>query len=587
MSKAALFLALLASGQVFSTVDLSTHAERSGFLETGRYAEVETLCREFASTYPKQVRCFAFGTTPEGRTQWAMAANAQGVVSAEAAQSAKLPVSLFQGGIHAGEIDGKDAGFLVLRELLENPGQDNPLNKQVMLFVPVFNVDGHERFGAWNRPNQRGPKEMGWRTTAQNFNLNRDYAKADSPEMAAMLGLLNAWDPLFYVDLHVTNGAKFRHDISVQIEPIYSGTAELRAISKSYQDAVLAQLNAKGSMSLPFYPSFVEHDNPASGFADSVSPPRFSTGYYQLRNRFGVLVETHSWKPYPVRVKATAETIRATLAQVAKHGQDWQAKAHAADRFSTQLAGTPVALAYQTGKTSTLIDFQGYRYTRTPSEVSGALMTRYDESTPEVWKVPLFRDITVSLAVNAPRAGYVVPTAFADLIERKLGQHGIRTQRFARSQGDVAVERFQAETAEFGKQSFESHQSLRVTGAWKNQRADLAAGSLFVPIAQPKARLLMALLEPQAPDSYLAWGLFNNRFERKEYMEDYVAEEVAREMLKDPAVKAEFEARLASDKAFAASPEQRLDFFARKHSSWDTHYQVYPVLRTDTAPESR
>jgi hypothetical protein len=126
-----------------------------------------------------------------------------------------------------------------------------------------------------------------------------------------------------------------------------------------------------------------------------------------------------------------------------------------------------------------------------------------------------------------------------------------------------------------------------VTGAWKNQRADLAAGSLFVPIAQPKARLLMALLEPQAPDSYLAWGFFNNRFERKEYMEDYVAEEVAREMLKDPAVKAEFEARLASDKAFAASPEQRLDFFARKHSSWDTHYQVYPVLRTDTAPESR
>jgi murein tripeptide amidase MpaA len=87
------------------------------------------------------------------------------------------------------------------------------------MFVPVFNVDGHERFGKWNRPNQRGPEEMGWRTSAQNANLNRDYAKADTPEMQAMLRLVNQWDPLITVDLHVTDGAKFEHDVSVQVEP--------------------------------------------------------------------------------------------------------------------------------------------------------------------------------------------------------------------------------------------------------------------------------------------------------------------------------------------------------------------------------
>ena len=92
--------------------------------------------------------------------------------------------------------------------------------------------------------------------------------------------------------------------------------------------------------------------------------------------------------------------------------------------------------------------------------------------------------------------------------------------------------------------------------------------------------VLMALLEPQAPDSYLAWGLFNNHFERKEYMEDYVAEAVAREMLRDPALKAEFEARLQADKAFADSPGQRLEFFARRHPSWDDRYRLYPVLRS-------
>ena len=98
----------------------------------------------------------------------------------------------------------------------------------MLLFVPVFNVDGHERFGHWNRPNQRGPDEMGWRTTAQNFNLNRDYVKADAPEMQAMLALVDAWDPLAYVDLHVTDGAKFQHDVSIQVEPVNAGDAALR-----------------------------------------------------------------------------------------------------------------------------------------------------------------------------------------------------------------------------------------------------------------------------------------------------------------------------------------------------------------------
>jgi hypothetical protein len=105
-----------------------------------------------------------------------------------------------------------------------------------------------------------------------------------------------------------------------------------------------------------------------------------------------------------------------------------------------------------------------------------------------------------------------------------------------------------------------------------------------VPIAQPKARLVMALLEPQAPDACAAWGMFNNAFEQTEYMEAYVAEAVAREMLaEDPAVRAEFEAKL-KDPAFAKDPQARLAFFAGKHASWDERFNLYPVLRVDTAP---
>ena len=187
-----------------ATPALNTEAERSGYARTGRYDEVIALCDAFARRYPDRVRCIDFGTTPEGRPMKALIASDSGALSAEAARAAGVPVVLIQGGIHAGEIDGKDAGFLALRQVLEGQAARGALDKLVLMFVPVFNIDGHERFGAWNRPNQNGPAEMGWRTTAQNYNLNRDYAKADTPEMQAMLALVNAWDPIATIDLHVT-----------------------------------------------------------------------------------------------------------------------------------------------------------------------------------------------------------------------------------------------------------------------------------------------------------------------------------------------------------------------------------------------
>lgn len=146
---------------------------------------------------------------------------------------------LVQGSIHAGEIDGKDAGFQVLRELLENRVAPKVLEQLTPAFVPVFNVDGHERFGRWNRPNQVGPEEMGWRTTAQNHNLNRDYAKADAPEMQAMLRLVNTWDLILSVNLHVTDGAKFEHDVAIQVEPLYSGDTALREAGLGLRSAVM------------------------------------------------------------------------------------------------------------------------------------------------------------------------------------------------------------------------------------------------------------------------------------------------------------------------------------------------------------
>ncbi len=576
------FIALLlaASSGVTPASPLSTEAERSGFQRTGRYAEVERLCPAFAKAYPRQVRCVTFGRTPQGRPMLALVANAQGRLTPQAAQKASLPVVLVQGAIHAGEVDGKDAGFWALRELLDAKA----LDRQVLVFVPVFNVDGHERFGAWNRPNQRGPAEMGWRTTAQNHNLNRDYAKVDTPEMAAMLALVNRWDPLLMVDLHTTDGAQFQHDIAIMVEPLASGDEALRAAGRQWRDGVIAELAAKGSLPLPFYPSFVDGDNPASGIADSVPPPRFSQGYFVLRNRMGMLVETHSWRDYPTRVRITRNTVHAVVKGVAEHGAQWLQTARAADLRASALAGQPVPLRYQATPTVRTIDFQGYAYTRTQSEVSGALMTRYDERKPEVWRIPLRDELTPALSATAPGAGYLVPAEHALMVGGTLQAHDIVYRRLDRALADLPVQAFRAETSKLAAATSEGRQRVELQGQWAPERHSVAAGGLFVPIAQAKARLVMALLEPQAPDALAAWGHFNLAWERREYMEPYVAEAVAREQLQDPAVRAAFDARLAADADFAKSAQARLEFFYRRHPSWDQRFGLYPVFKLGSAP---
>ncbi|HEX8404790.1 MAG TPA: M14 family metallopeptidase [Duganella sp.] len=564
-----------------STSPLSTIAERSGFQNTGRYDEVVALCARFQKAYPKQVRCFEFGRTPEGRPMLALAVSRTGALTADQAKKRGVPVLLVQGGIHAGEIDGKDAGFLALREALENKAAPGALDKQVLLFVPVFNVDGHERFGKWNRPNQRGPVEMGWRTTAQNYNLNRDYVKADAPEMQAMLALVNAWDPLAYIDLHVTDGAKFQPDVSIQVEPVHGGDEELKQAGLALQGAVIADLKAQGSDPKPYYISFAVDDDPTSGFVDSMATPRFSTGYFPMRNRFAMLVETHSWKDYPTRVRITRNTIVSLLSQVAANGQAWQTMTRRADARAAALAGADFPLSYRTTFNSKTIQFPGYEYTRAHSEVSGGLMTHYDESKPQMWSVPLRDEIVPDFKVAAPKGGYLVPLADAPRVAAKLKQHGIDFKVLGADQMALEVETFRATKTKFGAQSFEGRQTLAVEGDWGRERRSVNKGALFVPIAQPKARLVMTMLEPRGADSLLAWGDFNNAFERKEYMEEYVAEDVAREQLEaDPALRAEFQKKLDSDVEFNKSQKARLEFFARRHSSWDERFNLYPVMRT-------
>ena len=465
-----------------------------------------------------------------------------------------------------------------------------------MLFVPAFNTDGHERVGRWNRPNQNGPEETGWRTTAQNVNLNRDYTKGTTPEMQAMLRLVDEWDPLICADLHVTDGADFEPDISIQVEPINQGAQSLRASGIALRDRLIDKLAAQGSLPLPFYPDFAKTDDPSSGFVLTVYSPRFSTGYFPQRNRFTVLVETHSWKPYEHRVRVTRNTIVGLVELTAAHGAAWLREVQQADVEASQLGGREVVLDYASGWRepskaggttrepddvgARRIDFRGYAYTRDPSTLSGALVTVYDPTTPQIWNVPYRDQVQPSLTVTAPAGGYLVPPGHAALVQAKLALHGIESRVLTTPVAAMAVQAFRAERVEFSSAPFEGCQRTILSGQWRDEVQPIAAGSLLVPVEQRLARVVLHLLEPQAPDSLAAWGFFNACFEQKEQMERYVAEQIAREMLAaQPALREEFARALALDADLAANASARLEFFLRRHASWDARYNLYPIYR--------
>ena len=415
--------------------------------------------------------------------------------------------------------------------------------------------------------------------------------------MRALLELIRTWDPLVCADLHVTDGADFQPDISLQAEPINQGDARLYGAGRELRDALIAKITAQGSMPLPFYPDLAVTDDPASGFLLTVYSPRFSTGYFPQRNRFTVLVETHSWKDYATRVRVTRNTIIALAQLVAENGAGWRELVRQADAAAARLGGAEIVLDYSSGwrepasgdpsgalgATGTkLIDFPGYAYTREVSPISGEPVTIYDPHRPQIWHVPLRDQVSPALIVKAPLGGYVVPCAWAADIGTRLAVHGIQFETVRTGSSAVRVEAFRATQAKFAAAPFEGRMRVQLEGTWQRESQDIGAGALFVPIAQPAARLLVHLLEPQAPDSFAAWGFFNACFEQKEHMEPYVAEQIARTLLAEtPGLKDEFNRRLQDDPAFAASPRARLEFFLRRHSSWDSQLNLYPVFRVD------
>lgn len=549
-----------------------TPFETSGLVASPRYDDTVAWLKKLVAAAP-ELRMESLGKSPEGRDIWMVIASKERTFTPEALRKSGKPTVFVQSGIHSGEIDGKDAGMMLLRDMTVRGTKRELLAGASLLFVPIFNVDGHERSSKFSRINQRGPVEQGWRTTSRNLNLNRDYTKLDAPEMRAVVRALDRWNPDLYIDVHVTDGADYQYDVTWG----YSGNWAWSPATSTWLDRVLhpkvdGDLRAMGHIPGPLIWGVDDYDL-FKGITGWTPDPRFSNGYGNARQLPTILIENHSLKPYAQRVLGTYVFLESVLRTVAADASGLR------DAIVEDRALRPDTVTVEwtlDQKNIESLEFLGVEFKLVPSAVSGDLLVEWT-GKPVTRTVPYMVGRVPGASIEMPKA-YWVPAAWTDVIER-LRIHGVRMETLAAGR-EVEVEMDRMGEPAFAKEPFEGRFRVTAPATPEMRRERYPAGSVRIPTDQPLGVLAALLLDPRSPDSFFQWGFFDEVLERKEYVEGYVMDPTAETMMaRDASLRAEFHKKLAEDEAFRKSPQARRQWFYERTPYFDQRLRLYPVGR--------
>ena len=566
-----------------SPEELITLVEQTDFVQTPKAEQTMAYFQKLAD-YSPMVNLSTFGQSAQGRDLVAVVLDKDGLQDPEKIRKKGRAIILVESCIHSGEPDGKDATMIFIRDMIVENKDIELLDNVSFLFIPILNIDGHEDFRATNRINQNGPAELGTRNTAQQLNLNRDFLKADAPEMRAWLKLYNEWMPELFIDVHVTNGADFQYVTTYAIEN--HGTMMEEGLRQWTTDVFEKQFNEQMTeVGFPMflYASFRNSNAPEQGIFINIYDPRYSEAYAAARNRIGLLLENHIYKPYKQRVMCTIEAIRASARIIGQNKAELFDVVERADKAvsSPEYRRKSMDLTYKAvNRDSVWIDYLAWERETVKSDLSGADWTRHNYDKPITVKAPLITSYDATSSVQLPEA-YIFMPQWTDVIEL-FDLHDIKYTRL------TEPKKIEVETYRYNGATFSTRQSegripvVKTDYTTQTETLEYPAGSILIDMNQPSGRIAAWLLEPSAPGSLVYWGFFNQVLQptnefwiRLGYME-----EKGRELLaKDPALKAEFDERM-KDPAFAGDSNAILNFFyERVRKAAHQNNEVHPAWR--------
>jgi hypothetical protein len=513
------------SGVSTSTADSPlprTRAELTNYTETSHYADVIAFLDSLQALGAPFSRG-SIGKSTEGRELPLVILSNPKVSSPGEAKRLGRPIVYVQGNIHAGEVEGKEALLMLIRDLsfARGPGI---LDSVVLLAQPIYNADGNERFApqAQNRRSQNGPEMVGTRANAQGFDLNRDYIKVEAPETRASLAAFNEWQPDVFVDLHTTDGSY--HGYALTYSPSLTPVAFFGGVyaRDSLLPVLRQRMRDRHGFEIFDYGNFQDEfgrgdltDTVKTGWYTYEPYPRYGTNYFGLRGRISILSEAFSHDPFERRVKSTYAFVREILSLAAERAAQIRALEQRAD--SSVLAwGNDPSHARPIPLRS--------RMTTHPLEevVTYEDLVRTGDSSRTQPGVPLgFRrtghyrsakmkvyDRFEPMLERRPPAAYVL-RAGDSVAVRLLEEHGVEVRRVSADR-EARVQTFAVDSVIAAQRPFQGHREVRLEGKWSEQRHVIPAGSWLVPMAQPMGVVAFYMLEPESDDGLVAWNYFDS-----------------------------------------------------------------------------
>ena len=486
----------------------STRPERTGGAETSSYADVTGFLDSLARR-TRDLRLATLGTSAEGRAiPWVLAARPMVEGPAAAARSGK-PVIYIQGNIHSGEVEGKEAAQMLLRDLTTGP-LSGLLDSVIVLVVPIYNTDGNEKFGPGerNRPGQNGPAVVGPSLNGQGLNLNRDYVKVEAPETRAAYALLAAWDPDVFIDLHTTNGSYHGYALTWSPGLNPNGSPANDYVRDRFLPTVRERLRRRHQVETFPYGNFrsQHRDSLAQGWETYDARPRFGTNAMGVRGRIAILSEGYSNDPFPARIRATYLFLREILSLAAEERATIRRVVAAADRWR------PDSIALRSVFAPPHTEEVIAELTDDDGDGSHGFARRRRSGVFRALRMPVYDRFAPAAQVARP-AGYLLPPGYGQLAGL-LRTQGVVVERL-RDPWSGSAARFQVDSLQVAPFVFEGHRTVTVHGAWGDAAAATAtAGWYWVSTDQRLGTFAACLLEPGSEDGYATWNYLDRDLRR-------------------------------------------------------------------------
>lgn len=552
--------------------DFLTKFEKSEGQETATYEEVIEFYQELADANTK-ISLEKIGDTDSGEPLHLAIYSESEKFNFESLRENNTVV-LINNGIHPGESDGIDATMMLFRDL----AGDSIKTPQhtVIATIPIYNVGGALNRNATTRTNQNGPLEYGFRGNARNYDLNRDFIKADSKNARSFYEIFHMVQPDVFIDNHVTNGADYQYTLTHLFTQHNKLGGELgEYLNQRMMPAIEDSLQNKNWEITPYVNVF--NQKPEEGFSQFLDTPRYSTGYTTLFNTLGIILETHMLKPYKNRVEGTYEFLNSVInhtdaeKETIKDLRDRARRKYLTDRWY-HLNFKP-DMENPTRRT-----FKGFEGEMIPSEVTGGQRLKYNRDKPFTEEIDYYDNFIAEDRIEIPRA-YIIPQGWWNVTEL-LELNQIKLEPLERDTV-ILVETYRIEDFETSERAYEGHYLHKNTKVSSSlDSVNFRKGDLYVKTFQDGARYLIETLEPTAPDSFFNWNFFDPILQQKEGFSPYVFEDKAKQMLENNAeLKEEFEQKKRSDSDFANNSYAQLRWLHQKSEHYEKSHLRYPVFR--------